>query len=465
MWEAIRSNQRRSIFLIIFLGVVLVVLGFVIGMTVDPQYGGLYGILAALGLWFILCLVAFFQGDSLLLLSSNARKIEKQDAPQLWNIVEEMTIASGMGQMPKVYIIEDDNPNAFATGRKPESSVVAVTTGLLKRLNRDELQGVVAHELGHINNYDIRFMTLAAILMGSVILLSDTFLRSLWFGGMHRSRSRSSKGGGQEQIIILAVAILFAILAPIMAQMLYFACSRRREYLADASSAQYTRYPEGLASALDKISRRAGGGGQKKVNRAVAPMYIVNPLQSRSIAGLFSTHPPTEKRIQILRSMAGAGFLEYEAAYKKVHGEKSSCLGARTLESGESVKKREASVKKDKKDDSIHRLQQVNEMLTQFSGLILIPCACGVRIKVPPAFKRDTIGCPRCGRSHDIPAQGENPSQETQAKSDLEPFTYHRKGSGWETFDCQCGRKIQLSPKFSAPSMKCPNCDRTITIS
>ncbi|RJP34173.1 MAG: peptidase M28 [Candidatus Omnitrophota bacterium] len=462
MWEAIRSNQRRSIVLIMLMGVMLVVLGFVIGMTVDPKAGGPFGALAALALWFFLCLIAFAQGDSILLLSSSAHKIEKEDAPQLWNVVEEMTIASGLGKMPSVYIIENDVPNAFATGRKPESATVAVTSGLLKHLNRDELQGVIAHEIGHIKNFDIRFMTLAAVLMGSIILLSDTFLRSLWYGGAGRRRSRSSREGGQEQIIILAVAILFAILAPIMAQMLYLACSRRREYLADASGALFTRYPEGLASALEKISHHTGS--MKQVNRALAPLYIINPLQSVSFAGLFSTHPPTELRIKILRSMSGAGLAEYEAAYKKIHGEKKSCLGARTLAAAESVKAREAGVERDKKSESITRLQEVNDLLTRFGEFLFIPCACGVRIKVPSAFKRNSIACPRCGTTHSIPSAGDSANSNTPKTEERKPFRYVRKENGWESFKCSCGKVIQLSPRFSAPSIDCPQCRRTIEI-
>ncbi len=404
MWEVIRSNQRRSWILISLMGVILVVLGFVVGMVIDPEYGGPIGTLAALGLWLILLLIAFWQGDKIVLLTSNAQKIEKKDAPQLWNIVEEMTIASGLSKMPDVYIIDSDSPNAFATGIKPEKAVVAVTSGLLKRLNRDELQGVVAHELGHIKNLDIRFITLAAVMMGTIVIISDTFLRSLWFGVGHTRRRRSK--GGQEQIIILAVAIVFAILAPIIAQLLYFSCSRRREYLADASSALFTRYPEGLASALEKISRRTES--MKKVNRAVAPMYIINPLQSRSVAGLFSTHPPTEDRIKILRSMAGAGLVEYEAAFRQIQGENKHCIGERTLSSAESIQKREARSEPDKKKESIARLQEVNDLLTRYGGFTFIPCVCGVRIKVPPEFKRDTIGCPRCGRNHPIPADGDS---------------------------------------------------------
>ncbi len=418
MWEAIRSNKRRSIVLIGLMGAILVILGFAIGMYIDPEYGGVTGCLGALVLWFILYMIALFQGDQILLLSANARQIKKEDAPQLWNVVEEMTIASGLGTMPKVYIIDSDVPNAFAAGRKPESAIVAVTAGLLKQLNRDELQGVIAHEIGHIKNLDIRFMTLASVLMGSIIIISDIFIRSFFYGGGRR-RSRSSKDSGQAQAIFLAVAILLAILAPILAQLLYFACSRSREYLADASGARFTRYPEGLASALETISGRAkkmqqafanaSGGAQKanKASRALAPLYIINPLQPAFVQGLFLTHPPTKKRVEILRAMSGAGFADYEAAYKKVHGKSSGCIGARTLSIEEKVSIREAASKKDRKEETIGRLREVNDLLTGFGEFLLIPCACGLRMKIPLDFKGAQITCPRCGNNHLIPPAGQ----------------------------------------------------------
>lgn len=403
MWEAIRSNRRRSLFLIILMGVVLVVLGFVVGMVIDPQQGGAFGAIAAVGLWVLMCVVTLTGGDKILLMSSNAHKIEKKDAPRLWNTVEEMTIASGLGSMPAVYIIEDDIPNAFAVGQKPEKAAVAVTTGLMKRLNRDELQGVIAHEIGHIKNLDVRFMTLASVMVGSVVLISEVFVRSLFFGAGRRSSRSSKGGGGQAQAIILIVAIVIAILAPIVARLLYFACSRRREYLADASSARFTRYPEGLASALEKISKRATGA-KKKVSRALAPLYIVNPLQSRAAIGLFSTHPPTERRIRILRSMAGgAGYLEYESAYRQVCGEKRQCIGDGTLQEEEQlISARAATPEKESKKQAIEQAREVGDLFDRLAHFLFIPCACGVRIKIPPDFKRRKIPCPHCGRKHDL---------------------------------------------------------------
>ena len=343
----------------------------------------------------------------------------------MWNVVEEMSIASGLGQMPKVYVIDDDAPNAFAVGYRPGRAAVAVTAGLLRRLNRDELQGVIAHEIGHIRNLDVRFMTMAGVMVGSIVIISDIFLRSLWFGAGRRSSSRN-RGGGQAQIILMVIAIVLAILAPLLAQMLYFACSRKREYLADASAARFTRYPEGLASALEKISRQAGrqSDDKKKANRVVAPMYIINPLQARSAAGLMSTHPPTEKRVKVLRSMGGnVGFAEYEAAYRKIHGNQASCIGTRTLSADTGAEVREPSVKPGTKQDAIARAREAGDLLAGLADYLFIACACGVRIKVPPEFKRPSITCPplrspargprRSGRCHGGRgrAEGSGPNQ------------------------------------------------------
>ncbi len=455
MWEAIRSNRRRSTVLIIMMGVVLVVLGAVIGLTVDPQAGGAAGAVGALGLWFLLYLIATFQGDSILLSASGAVRIkEKFEAPQLWNVVEEMTIASGLGKMPAIYIMNTDMLNAFAVGRRPEKAAVAVTSGLLKKLNRDELQGVIAHEIGHIKNLDIKFMTLAAVMMGSIIMISDLFLRSLWYGSMTggRRRSRSNNDGGAQVVFMLA-ALVLAILAPLVAQMLYFACSRQREYLADASGALFTRYPNGLASALQKISGRAGS--PKKVNRTIAPMYIINPMQAHSAAaGLFSTHPPTQKRIDILQSMAGAGLIEYERAYKESLGTSRNCIGQQTLREAKETPIREASSKSKKK--GLEQIREINDLFGRVEGFLPIVCSCGMNIKIPPEYKKDQVSCPRCGTGHNLPAAKSQKSSQSQS--------YRPTSQGWESFRCQCGGTIQLSPLFEGDSVKCNSCKQTIKI-
>ncbi|MBA7645944.1 Protease HtpX [subsurface metagenome] len=323
MWELIRANKRNSIILMVLMAVVLLLLGFIIGLSFFGRDGGFFGLIIATALWLILTAVSFSGGDRILLAASKARPVTHDVHPQLFNVVEEMKIAAALPAMPKIYIIPDPAPNAFATGRKPETASVAVTAGLLGRLNRDELQGVIAHEISHILHRDILFVTLAGIMLGSIVLLSQVFLRSMFYSSMMGSRRRysSGKGGGQAQLIMLVIAIIAAILAPIMAYLLYFALSRRREYLADAGAARLTRYPEGLASALEKIANDKSPQ-LAAVNKVTAPMYIVNPFKKKKqmkLSDLTSTHPPISERVKILRNMThGASFKDYSDSFSSV---------------------------------------------------------------------------------------------------------------------------------------------------
>jgi heat shock protein HtpX len=229
--------------------------------------------------------------------------VEEHSHPFLKNTVEGLAIAAGIPK-PKLYIIEDTAPNAFATGRNPEHGVIAVTTGLLQKLNRRELEGVLAHEMSHIKNYDTLLSSIAVILVGVVALLSDWMLRSFWYAPRRGRRSRSSRsGGGQAQVLILAIAIVMAILAPIVAQLLRLAVSRKREFLADAGGAFLTRYPDGLASALGKLD--ADTEPLEVANKSTAHLYIINPLREHAsfLNNLFSTHPSTQERIAALQRM------------------------------------------------------------------------------------------------------------------------------------------------------------------
>ena len=303
MWEQIAANRRKSVVLVFAAAVLLVALGYGLGEYFGGRGFGPGGAGLALLVWLVMTLVAWFQGDKVMLSVSGAKKVDKADLPVLFNVVEEMTLAAGLPQMPAVYVIDDPAPNAFATGRRAETASVAVTSGLLRQLNRDELQGVIAHEMAHVRNRDIQLMLFAGVLAGAIVILAEVGLRGMWFGG---GRSRSRRGSGQDGSgIVAVVAIVLMILAPILAQVIYFAVSRKREYLADASAAAFTRYPEGLASALEKISRapqKLGGA-----NQATAPMYIINPLKrsGQMAANATRTHPPIDERIRILRTMAG----------------------------------------------------------------------------------------------------------------------------------------------------------------
>ncbi len=327
MWEQIRSNQIRSAILVTGMALILLLLGFFIGLAIGSW---IVGLIIALIIWGIMTLVAFFQGDSILLSMARAKKISPADNPRLYNVVEEMKIASGLEKMPDVYIIDDPALNAFATGRDPKHSAVAITSGLLQILNRDELEGVIGHEMSHIKNRDVRLMSLLTVLLGTIVILAwyawmFAFLGAANAGASNTGRGRSSsrRGGGNGggiQIFVAIIALILAILAPIFAQLIYFAVSRKREYLADASSALYTRYPEGLASALEKLARSETP--LKSANKATAPMYIINPFKKKgmSLSDLTSTHPPTADRIRILRSMAGASMADYERAYAQTKG-------------------------------------------------------------------------------------------------------------------------------------------------
>jgi heat shock protein HtpX len=265
----------------------------------------------AVGFSIFSSLISYYFSDSITLALSQAKEVDRQGNPELYRLVENLCIAAGL-PTPKIYIIDDTAPNAFATGRDPEHAIVCFTTGILQKLEKTELEGVVAHELSHIGNYDIRVMTLVVVLVGVVTLLADWMLRASFFGGRKKS---NSEGGGQLQAILIIVGIILAILSPIIATLIKLAVSRKREFLADASGALLTRYPEGLARALEKIS--TDREPLEAANKATAHLYIVNPfhedtaLKANAPAGdgqswfssLFNTHPPIEERVKRLREM------------------------------------------------------------------------------------------------------------------------------------------------------------------
>jgi heat shock protein HtpX len=308
MYEQIARNRRASWLLMGLVVAILALFGFVIGYAVVGGSSGGIGLLGVFGVVAILwSVIGYYAGDKMVLAVSGAHHVTHDDEPQLCNVVEEVSIAAGLAQPPAVYVIEDPALNAFATGRDPQHAAVAVTRGLLQRLDREELQGVLAHELSHVRNYDIRFAMLVGVLVGMVALVADFFLRFTFWGGMGRRRS-SSGGGDQGQMIFMIVALVLAILAPLAAYAVQFAISRRREYLADATAVQLTRNPLGLARALNDIA--TDPRPLRSANRATAHLYIANPLKGKKLkeqAGIFDTHPPIQKRIAILLEMAHAG--------------------------------------------------------------------------------------------------------------------------------------------------------------
>jgi heat shock protein HtpX len=398
MWEQIRSNRIRSVTLVAGMALLLLAIGYIVGLYfLDSGPGGLA---IALIIWAVMSIFAFLQGDSIILGLSRATKIKRDDHPRLYNIVEEMRIASGLEKMPDIYIIDDPALNAFATGRNPDKASVAITSGLLAKLNRDELQGVIAHEISHVKNRDVLLMAMSAVMLGSIVILAWYATRILFFSSMTGGR-RSSSGGGQAQIIILVAGIALMILAPIFAQLIYFAISRKREYLADASAALYTRYPEGLASALEKLG--ASTGQLKSANQATAPMYIINPFRKKglSASNLSSTHPPISERIHILRSMAGASFTDYQQAYKEGHKGGGSILPTSALTAG-AVPLRQAGIEKTKESDKLTRTRETSNLMWQMSNYKTITCDCGTKLRVPPGFGASSIKCPHCGRINRI---------------------------------------------------------------
>ena len=407
MWEQIRANKIKSVWLVIGMGALLLAVGYAIGWAFFDN--GVAGIILASIVWLIMNLLAFTQGDNVFLAISKARKIERKDFPRLYNIVEEMKIASGLPSIPDIYIIDDPAPNAFATGRNPNKSAIAVTSGLLQRLNRDELQGVIAHEIGHIKNRDVMLVVLTGILMGAIVLLADLALWYLILGGARGGRRSASGGGGQAQVIILIVGIALIILAPIIARLLYFAMSRRREYLADASSAQYTRYPEGLASALEKIS--SSTHVLSSANRVTAPMYIINPMHKAGLkaSDLTSTHPPTSERIRILRGMGNSASLAtYDTAFRQVHKGGGSIIPRATMAGAAGLVEARAASAGEAGAEKVERLartREVSEVLERLNHYTALACQCGTSFRVPPDYLGTSIRCPRCGRDNPIPGR------------------------------------------------------------
>ena len=506
MWDIIAANQRRSVVLILLMGVLLILLGGVIGLSLDLSFGhrgrvepsynyqwdnysghaeapepgtgppgfwsqlarGRNGLLIGTGvallIWFVLWLSAIGAGDEILLNSASAHEIRKEDAPQLWNVVEEMSIAAGLPKMPRVFIIDDAALNAFAVGRRPEKAAVAVTSGLLKRLNRDELQGRHRprnwpcpqsrhpfHDAGRRN--DGRDRPDRRGLPARHVVFRRRPAQLARSGRRRRGDSRHRGRRAGDPRAHRRPAPLSRLLA------------RRREYLADASSARFTRYPAGLAAALEKIS---GQAAQLHVSKALAPLCIVNPLEGGTAAvNLFSTHPPAAERIRILRQMGGAGLAAYEAAYRQVHGGSERCIPETDAAADEAVAIRAPSAEPDSPDQGIARARAVGDMLDRVTAIPVLACPCGLRMKIPPGFKDEQVTCPRCGKKHPVPRStgaGSSAGSASGRQATAPPQQYERRDAGWETFQCRCGHTLELSPTFAARQISCPECGARIQV-
>lgn len=296
VYDRIATNKRQTWIMMLVFVVVLGAFATLIGLVIGLPWQAAPFVFAALGAY---AAISYYASAGVALAVSGAHEVTKEEEPDLYRVVENLSIGSGL-PMPKVYVIEDSAPNAFATGRDPKHASVTATRGLLNKLDKSELEGVIAHEMSHVGNYDIRVMTITVVLVGLIALLADLFMRWTWFGAGGRESNRD-RGGGLA--ILAIVAIILAILAPIAAQLIQLAISRQREYLADASGALLCRNPDALARALEKIS--ADPEPLAEANKATAHLYFSNPLRDHDsfLNNLFSTHPPVEERIRLLRAM------------------------------------------------------------------------------------------------------------------------------------------------------------------
>ena len=299
--DQISRNKYKSVFLIFMIFIVFLALGYIIGLVMGPDYF-LFIMIAAIIISIIYVVVGYYKSDKIALASVHAKPASQADYPQYHHSAESMAIASGMPK-PRLYVMEGSQINAFASGRDPQHAVICMTKGALEKLDKQELEGVIGHELSHIANYDIRFMTLVAVLVGMIAIISQIFIRSLWFSSLSGGRGKKDN----SQAILMIIGILFAILAPIVVFLVQMAISRKREYTADASATKFIRSPTGLISALKKIDNENPNLEQtqeqkKKINKAVAPLFISDPFKKK-MQNLSSTHPSIKKRIELLERM------------------------------------------------------------------------------------------------------------------------------------------------------------------
>ena len=474
MWELIRRNRRRSILLFGLMAGILVAFGASLGYALAPEAGWYWGMVAACLVWGALAIVTVVQGDSVVLSMSGATEVPRELHPTLHNVVEEMSIAAGLGTVPKIYVVPDTAPNAFAVGGSLRHSSVVVTAGLLTTLDRDELQGVVAHEIAHIQNRDVLFLTHAGVMLGSIVMMSESFARLLRFsyGRAIRVRTRGGKNGPNP--VFLIAAVLFAFLGPVLARLLYYAISREREFLADASAARLTRYPQGLADALEKIS--GASGSLPSLTSVTGPMYISDPVAQTDDTSrrgfmdrLAATHPPAAQRIAILRKLAGepsgtVSLRQYQRAWVSVTGARTPLLGEAAMESLDRVEQRRSA--STDTPVGLGGLHAALDLVRAANRYKFVTCGCGMQIKIPPDYARPGITCPRCGESHLVPgvvaemAAGPKSTAPAAELGQTPVFEYVRQHiGGWESVECgACRRVLNLSPALHADRINCPGC-------
>ena len=402
-----------------------------------------YGIFFAFVIWFILFIIALFNGKNAILSLNHACKLPKHAHLVLENVVEEMSIAAGMPKPPEIYVIDTPMPNAFATGLTPDKSAVAVTTGLLTELNRDELQGVIAHEIAHIINRDTMYMIFAGIMIGTIVLMSE-YGKRMMRGTGRSSRRRSASN---NDVILFIVCLVLIILAPIMAEILYFSISQRREYLADACAVKFTRYPTGLATALAKINSSLYVF--RDADKITSAMYIVHPLDYEKqyknmysmFGNLFSTHPPTEKRIAVLEKMTGADFNAYNEAFKKVASFKRTILKKEDLYGIKPLKIEKPSAKND-------------YVKTSAVGMIIGTASLDATITVAQT------------NNNNLNENNEQNSAENEIKKERkrEATNIIWKANNYIFKACECGTKLKFPKEYEGQEIKCPHCKKTINV-
>ena len=296
MYEDIRNNKIKTGVIISIFLIVIALIVYYICMAFDL---GSISIVIALAFSIVTSFVSYYNSDKIVLAMSNARPATPEENKKMINILDGLVVSSGIGVTPKLYIVDDAQPNAFATGRDPEHSVICVTTGLMNKLNYYELEGVIGHELSHIANYDIRLSAVVTVMVGFVVMLSDFFTRSFFYGGRKRSNSDEGKGN----LIFMIIGLILLILAPIFGKLIQLAISRRREFLADATSVKYTRNPDAMISALQKIS--ADPNELRSANKSTAHMYIASPFRDKKItkSSIWSTHPSLDERVEAIRNL------------------------------------------------------------------------------------------------------------------------------------------------------------------
>ena len=411
MWFIIEQNKRKTAIFLVILTLFFLFFGAALGFSFssDMYNGTYYGTSIGLLVGFIsfigIIFYTKFNASKFFLSQAGAVPVEKDDLPVLFNVVEEMSIAASLGFIPKIYVINSEIPNAFSVGVNEKNASVAVTVGLLSNLNRDELQGVIAHEIAHIKNLDSLYLMYAGVIFGAVVCVSDAIIRGF-------ARSRNRKGGGAG----LLIALILALISPILVKLLYLTISRKREYLADACACQYTRYPTGLASALNKISNFSFSGDKNAVikdekmnsGQVVSCMYIHNFLQKEKpnfFDELFSTHPSTRKRIEVLKQMGASDIEEYNKVYRAVVSDKALINNKNLIKMNiESIPIVAPLVEQTetKEETRIIRQRKAKDGLKKAMNYKVIHCDCDTKLKIPPELQISEITCPNCNKVHKI---------------------------------------------------------------